>query len=760
MTSNIVLSNVEYKVVGTRPIRHDGVDKVTGKAQYGADIRLPGHLHGKVLRSPHAHARIKSIDTSKAEAHPGVLAVATAKDLAPVPDILAEIGEEAVLSLKYLSNNVLAEDKVLYKGHAVAAVAADNPHVAEEALKLINVDYEVLPPVTNAEDAMSPDAPILHQHMTTASFDDRFAKQTNIASYQQLSLGDVEEGFAQADVVVEREFRTKTVHQGYIEPQSATASWGHDGRLTIWNSSQNPFGIRDNVARILGISSSKVKLVPMEIGGGFGGKLAAYLEPVAAVLSRKTGHPVKVSMSRADVLEATGPTSGSYMKAKVGATRDGKIVATQAYLAFEAGAYPGSPIGGATACMTTPYDIPNVQLDGYDVVTNKPKTAAYRAPGAPLGCFAVEILVDELAEKLEIDPLEFRLRNAAEEGTRRADGTVNPVIGAVEVMEAVKDHPHYNTPLTGNNQGRGLAVGFWRNNSGPSCAVANVNPDGTVMLVEGSVDIGGSRVVIAQQLAETLGIPVEDVFPEVVDTDTIGYTSLTAGSGVAFKTGWAAYEAGQDIRRQLVERAALLWETDPENVEYVDGALQHKSDAELRMTFKELAPRLNDTGGPVVGRGNVNPRGAGGSFTATLVDVEVDPETGKVQVLRCTVFQDAGKAIHPSYVEGQMQGGTVQGIGWAINEEYVMSDNGELLNSSLLDYRMMTSLDLPMIDTVIVEVANPGHPFGIRGVGEASIVPPMGAVANAIHHATGVRVEGLPLNPGVLQSAIAGNLNG
>ena len=756
MTSNIVLSNVEYKVVGKRPIRHDGVDKVTGKAQYGADIRLPGHLHGKVLRSPHAHARIKSIDTSRAEAHPGVLAVATAKDLAPVPDLLAEIGEEAVLSLKYLSNNVLAADKALYKGHAVAAVAADNPHVAEEALKLIDVDYEVLPPVTNAEDAMSPDAPILHEHMTTASFDDRFPKQTNIASYQQLSLGDIEEGFAQADVVVEREFRTKTVHQGYIEPQSATASWGHDGRLTIWNSSQNPFGIRDNVARILGISSSKIKLVPMEIGGGFGGKLAAYLEPVAAVLSRKTGHPVKVSMSRADVLEATGPTSGSYMKAKIGATRDGKIVATQAYLAFEAGAYPGSPIGGATACMTTPYDIPNVQLDGYDVVTNKPKTAAYRAPGAPLGCFAVEILVDELAEKLEIDPLEFRLRNAAEQGTRRADGTVNPVIGAVEVMEAVKDHPHYNTPLTGKNQGRGLAVGFWRNNSGPSCAIANVNPDGTVMLVEGSVDIGGSRVVIAQQLAEVLGIPVEDVFPEVVDTDTIGYTSLTAGSGVAFKTGWAAYEAGQDIRRQLVERAALLWETDPENVEYVDGALQHKSDAELRMTFKELAPRLNDTGGPVVGRGNVNPRGAGGSFTATLVDVDVDPETGKAQVLRCTVFQDAGKAIHPSYVEGQMQGGTVQGIGWALNEEYVMSDNGELLNSSLLDYRMMTSLDLPMIDTVIVEVANPGHPFGIRGVGEASIVPPMGAVANAIHHATGVRVEGLPLNPGVLQSAIEG----
>ena len=460
MTSNVVLSNVEYKVVGTRPIRHDGVEKVTGKARYGADVSLPGHLHGKVLRSPYAHARIRSIDTSRAEAHPGVLAVATARDLAPVPDVLAEVGEEAVLSLKYLSNNVLAGDKALYKGHAVAAVAAENPHVAEEALKLIDVDYEVLPAVTNAEDAMREDAPILHEHMTTASFDDRFPKQTNIAGYQQLRLGDVEEGFARADVVAEREFRTKTVHQGYIEPQSATASWGHDGRLTIWNSSQNPFGIRDNVARILGVSSSKIKLTPMEIGGGFGGKLAAYLEPVAAVLSRKTGRPVKVSMSRADVLEATGPTSGSYMKAKIGADKDGKITAIQAYLAFEAGAYPGSPIGGATACMTTPYDVANVLLDGYDVVDNKPKTAAYRAPGAPLGCFAVEVLLDELAEKLGLDPVEFRLRNAAKQGTRRADGTVNPVIGGVEVMEALKAHPHYNTPLEGENPGAGGGGGL------------------------------------------------------------------------------------------------------------------------------------------------------------------------------------------------------------------------------------------------------------------------------------------------------------
>ena len=750
MTSNLVLSNVEYKVVGTRPIRHDGVDKVTGKARYAADVQLPGALAGKVLRSPHAHAIIKSIDTSQAEAYPGVLAVATSKDLAPVPDRLAEVGEDSVLSLKYLSNNILAGDKVLYKGHAVAAVAAENPHEAEEALKLIKVDYEVLPPVITAEDAMKPDAPILHDHMKTASLDGGTREKTNIAANQRLKLGDLEEGFRQADVVVEREFRTKTVHQGYIEPQSATASWSHDGRVTIWNSSQNPFGIRDNTALVLGIQSSRVKLVSMEIGGGFGGKLATYLEPVAAVLSRKSGFPVTVSMSRKDVLEATGPAPGSYMKVKLGVSKDGKITAAQGYLAFEAGAYPGSPIAGALNCMLTPYDIPNLDLEAYDVVDNKPKTAAYRAPGAPLGCFSVEILLDEVSKQLGIDPVELRLMNAAKEGTRRADGTLNPPIGVVEVLEAIKAHPHYSAPLEGKNKGRGVALGFWRNNTGPSCAVANVNADGTVMLVEGSADIGGTRTSVSQQLAEVLGIPVEDVFPEVVDTDSIGFTSLTAGSGVTFKTGWAAITAANDIKQQLISRAALIWETEAENVEYVDGVLQHTSDPELRLTFKQITPRLNETGGPVVGRGNVNPRGAGGSAAATLVDAEVDPETGKVQILRCTAFQDAGKAVHPSYVEGQMQGGTVQGMGWAINEEYFMSDNGELVNSSLLDYRMMTSLDLPMIGTVIVEVANPGHPFGVRGVGEASIVPPMAAMANALAQAIGAPMDRLPMSPGFL----------
>ena len=738
MTSNIVLSNTEYKTVGKRPVRHDGYEKVTGKAQYSADIILPGLIHGAVLRSPYAHAVIKSIDTSRAEAHPDVRAIVTSKDL---PDPSGwDIGD------RHLSNKVLASDKVVYKGHAIAGVAAANAHAAEAALSLIDVEYEVLPAVTSAEEAMAEGAPQLHPEYAG-----------NISDHSQLKLGDVDAAFGEADIVVEREFRTQTVHQGYIEPHSATAWWTPEGKLTVWCSSQGHFQIGESTAKTLGISSSTVKVVPMEIGGGFGGKTTIHLEPVAALLSRKTGHPVKVTMSRADVMEASGPTAGSYMKVKMGATNDGKLTAAQADLRFEAGGYPGSPVGAAAQCMFSPYDIENVLIDAYDVVDNKPKSTAYRAPGAPIGSFAAETLIDELAEKLSVDPLELRITNAAKEGTRRANGMVNPVIGAIETAEAALNHDHYSTPLEGPYRGRGVASGFWVNGSGPACATANVNYDGTVSLTIGSVDIGGTRPAAAQQLAEVLGIPVEDVNPHIGDTEEIGYTSMTGGSGAAFKTGWASYEAAQDIKRQMIDRAALLWDQPAGEIELVDGAFRHKSDPELSIGFKELAAELSSTGGPVVGSANMDPQGAGSAFATHVVDVEVDAETGKVEILRYTATQDAGKAIHPSYVEGQIQGGVVQGIGWALNEEYVMADDGSMSNTSFLDYRMPTSLDLPMIDTVIVEVANPNHPYGVRGVGEVSIVPPLAAVANAVYAATGVRMTDLPMNPAAIRKAIGAN---
>jgi xanthine dehydrogenase molybdenum-binding subunit len=745
------MTEKEFQVIGTRPIRHDGTDKVTGRALYGADIRLPDLLHGAVLRSPHAHARMRSIDTTAAAQLPGVKAVVTAEDLPDIADKVTDLGEGA-LNLRYQSNNILARDKVLYQGHAVAAVAASSPHIAQEALTLIHVDYEVLPPVLDVREAMRPGAPILLDDLHTDEMGQKLDGPTNVASHLRHKRGDLKKGFEKADVIIEREFVTATVHQGYIEPQTATALFHPDGRLTIWCSTQGAFGVRIQVAETLQIPVSRIRVIPMEIGGGFGGKLNIYLEPVAAVLSKKAGHrPVKLTMDRAEVLAATGPTAGSYIRVKMGADADGRITAAEAYLVYEAGAYPGSPVGAGSGVILAPYRLENVQIDGYDVVVNKPKTSAYRAPGGSNAAFASETVVDELAERLGMDPLDFRALNGAKEGDRRPDGPVYARIGYLETVEAAKNHPHYATRLEGPHRGRGVASGFWFNWGGRSSATASVNPDGTVSLVEGSTDIGGTRTSIAMQLAETLGIPAEDVKPQVADTDSVGYNDATGGSRTTFASGWAAYELGQRLRDQLLERAAQLWEVDPEQVTLEGGVFSANGQ---RLTFKELADRLDETGSPVTVSASVHPEGYGPGFATHIVDVDVDAETGKVEILRYTATQDVGKAIHPSYVEGQIEGGVVQGIGWALNEEYIYDEEGHLLNATLLDYRMPTALDVPMIDTILVEVPNPGHPYGVRGVGEVPIVPPPAAIANAIYRAVGVRMTVLPMSPTHLLEAL------
>lgn len=734
-----------YKVIGTRPIRHDGTDKVTGRAKYGADVKLSGMLYAAMLRSPHAHAKVKSIDTSQAEAVPGVRAVVTGADLPEPGSRIAELGEGAV-NLRHLGRNVLACEKVLYKGHAVAAVAADNIHIADEAVKLIRVEYEVLPPVLNVLKAMEEDAPVLNDDVRTESLaGEKSDKPTNIAKHFRYEKGDVEKGFAAAKVVVEHEYNTATVHQGYIEPHASTALWNADGHITIWTCTQGTFTVRQQVAELLQVPTSHVKVVPTEIGGGFGGKISVYLDPVAAILSKKSGRPVKLVMDRASVFEATGPTPGSYIRVKMGADAEGRITAAEAWLAYEAGAYPGSPINPGCMCIFACYDVPNGRIDGYDVCVNKPRTNAYRAPGATNAAFAAESVIDEICEKLGIDSAEFRLKNAAVEGVRRVDGVVYPRIGMWETVEAIKNSDHWNTPLEGPNRGRGIASGFWFNAGLKSSATATVNDDGTVSLVEGSTDIGGSRASLAMQLAETLGIAAEEVVPSVVDTDSVGYTDVTGGSRVTFATGIAVVEAGRDIQRQMVERAALIWDVAPSLVSYENGRIVGPDDKSF--TFKELAGKIHKTGGPIVGRGTSSEATQGGAFGTHAVDVEVDPDTGKVQILRYTVAQDVGTAIHPSYVEGQMQGGAVQGIGWALNEEYFYDQNGVMRNASYLDYRIPTCYDVPMIDTIIVEVPDPQHPYGVRGVGEVPIVPPPAAIANAIYQAVGIRMHDLPMSP-------------
>ena len=581
----------------------------------------------------------------------------------------------------------------------------------------------------------------------------RGEKLTNTASHLRFDKGDVEQGFAAADIIVEGEFETAMVHQGYIEPQNGTANWNADGDLTVWVSSQGPFAVRQQLAKLLEIPLARVKVIPMEIGGGFGGKIPIYMEPVAALLSKKTGRPVRMSMTREEVFTGTGPTSATYVRAKLGATSDGTIVAAEAFLAYEAGAFPGSPVGAGAGCMFASYDIEHQLTDAYDVVTNKPKVSAYRAPGSPQATFAVESLIDELAQKLERDPMELRRQNASREGTRRTDGAAFPVIGAEQVMDATIQSPHYRSESTGKHQGRGVSMGFWHNAGMESAAYAALNADGTANLVLGSVDIGGQRAGLAMQFAESMGIDYSQVQPQVVDTDSVGFNGVTGGSRTAFATGWAVHEAALDLRRQMEQRASQIWEVDAELVTYADDGVIRGPDGN-KFTFAELCKRLPSTGGMLQGRADVAPAKVGPAYGCHIVDVEVDRDTGKVEILRYTAVQDVGTAIHPAYVEGQVQGGAAQGIGMALNEEYVYDADGQMRNATLLDYRMPTTLDLPEIETILVEVPNPGHPYGVRGVGEVPIVPPLAAVANAIQDAVGIRVRHLPASPTRLLEAL------
>ena len=750
---NYIDSNL--KVVGTRPIRPDGVDKVTGRAVFAADTRASGMLWGKILRSPHAHARIVSIDTSKAEKLPGVLAVVTAKDFPEIANEEAFVGE-GPMNFRDLSCNVMARAKALYEGHAVAAVAATTQAIADEALALIDVKYDVLPFVIDVEDAMADNAPVLHDDMFTAGVSPKPTRPSNIAKVVTFKKGDAEAGFKDAEIIVEGKYTTKPVHQGYIEPHACLATYSPDGQITIHSSSQGHFMVRAYTAKLLGLDIANIRCTPAEIGGGFGGKTLIYLEPVAVALSRKSGRSVKMQMTREDVFRGSGPTSGASIDIKIGAKKDGTIVAAKQVLKFQAGAYAGSPIGPGCMCGFALYDLPNIDVVGYDVVSNRPKVAAYRAPGAPITSFAVESALDELAEKLHMDPLTLREKNAAKNGSKTHYGVTHNNIGFEQVLAAVKSHPHWKSPVPAG-QARGLACGFWFNIGGESSATVHVNEDGTVTAATGSPDIGGSRASMGMMVAEVLGVKADKVRTIVADTGSIGFTFLTGGSRVTFATGMAVTQAAEKVVDELKKRAAMIWEIPADAVEWKDGqAVPAGSNAGAfePLDLAAIALKAGRTGGPINAEVSVNAQGAGAGFGAHICDVTVDKETGHVTIERYTAVQDVGKAIHPSYVEGQIQGGAVQGIGWALNEEYIYNDKGQLENPGFLDYRCPVASDLPMIEAVLVEVPNPRHPFGARGVGEVPIIPPMAAIGNAIRRATGVEMHDLPMSPPKVRAAL------
>jgi CO/xanthine dehydrogenase Mo-binding subunit len=734
-----------FKQVGTRPARPDGVDKVTGRAMYGADMTAPGMLVGRILRSPHAHAEIVSIDTSAAEAMAGVKAVVTGRDLV--------VQDNAFM--RDIQENVLAVGKVLYDGHAVAAVAAIDANTARAALKAIKVTYKQLPHVTDVDAAMAPGAPIVQAGRSLETVPSGMS--ANVTNQCEFGHGDLDAGFGQADLVVSRSFTTAATHQGYIEPHACLVSMTTDGKADVFCCTQGHYNVRSVCAALMGLEASQIKVTASEIGGGFGGKTAVFIEPVAMALSKKAGRPVKIVMTRDEVFKATGPTVTTSMDVRIGMKKDGRITAGEATLRYSGGAFPTGTVEMGAQSAFAAYDLAAVRTLGWNVLTNRPKEAAYRAPGAPQAIYAVESVIDELCQKLNLDPLDVRLKNAAKKGTLSSYGPTFDDIGLVATLEAAKKHPHYKTPL-GKNQGRGLSAGFWFNFGGNTSVSLTVNTDGTVSVQEGNPDIGGSRASISLMAAEELGIEYDKVRTIVADTASLGHNDITDGSRVTFAVGLATIHAARDVIGKMCTRAARMWGIDDDAVEWKDGAAVPAGPNAGKfppMTLAEIAASSHQTGGPLAGHHEFNADGAGVSFGVHLCDVEVDPETGHTTVLRYTVFQDAGKAVHPDYVEGQMQGGAVQGIGWALNEEYIYGKDGRLQNAGFLDYRIPVASDLPKIGTVILEIPNPGHPYGVRGVGETPIVPPLAAVSNAMSRAIGLRLSSLPMSPPRILAALS-----
>ncbi len=750
---NAPLPTRTYRHVGTRPVRPDGLEKVTGKAIYGTDFVAPGMIHGAMLRSPHPHARIRSIDTKKAEALPGVKAVVTGADFPTMASLEVAMGESSG-NIKHVSRNCMAHEKVLYEGQPVAAIAATSLRIAEEAARLIVVDYEVLPHVLDIDSAFAPGAPLLHDDIFTKGLNPPPDQPSNSPLRFQIGGGDPEAALAAATHRVSGRFSTQPVHQGYIEPHACVASWNADGQAQIWCSSQGQFSIRSVTAGVLGISHADIRVYPLEIGGGFGGKTIVYLEPVAMLLSRKSGRPVRMAMSRSEVFRASGPAPGSVVDIEMGAMADGTISGVVMEFKYLGGAFPGADVHPGAMSALAHYVVPDNRIIGWEVMCNMPSTHAYRAPGAPQATFAVESCIDELAQILGLDPIDMRIKNAARPGDKSAMGTTLGEIGYVECLEAAKAHPHWSAPL-GPNQGRGVGGGTWGNYGGPSTATVSLAEDGSVLVTTGSPDIGGSRASMAIMAAETLQVHYEKIRVTIADTSSIGYSMVTGGSRTTFATGKAVVEACEQIITDLRERAAAMWNVDLDQTEWRNGAVVCRATDKV-LTMGDIAAKAGFAKGPIAAESSINAQGYLPGFGVHICDTEVDPETGNVTVVRYTAVQDVGTAIHPDYVEGQMQGGAVQGIGWALNEGYVFDKSGKMDNPGFLDYRMPVCSDMPMIDTVMVEKPNPAHPYGVKGVGEVPIVPPLAAVANAVSRATGMRMRHLPMTPDKIWAQLQG----
>jgi CO/xanthine dehydrogenase Mo-binding subunit len=766
----------EYRNVGKPVTRLEGVGKVTGKTVYADDMQLPRMLDAKVLGSPYAHARIKAIHIGKAREHPGVEAVVTSADL---PDYKKNASNRRGI--------IFPDDEVLFHGQPIAAVLASDPHVAEEALALIEVEYEALPPVVDPIAAMEEGSPLVRSPLTdvdrseerghvTAGVEQTEAegKPTNIASQMNFKRGDIEAGFAEADVVIEHTWRSAVVHQSYIEPHSTVADYDASGHLSVWTSTQAPFYISEELSGTLGLPENKIRVTATEVGGGFGGKI--YLqELMVAALAMMVRRPVKYIMSRKEDMLAATPAPQAVVELKTGMKRDGTLTALQSRVIYDSGAFPGAPMLPGCLLVGGYYKCENLYIDGFEVLTNKVSVGALRAPGAHNVTLAIESHMDMMARDLGLDPIEVRLKNAVEEGDPLPSGQPYPRIGLKECIEAIggsevwkkrhtskeaasahpegsKDGPEQGRPDSANGlkRGVGLAVGGWLGGLQPASAIVCLNSDGTINVTVGSADITGTNTSFAQIAAEVLNVPMEMVNVTSGDTRTAPYAGMSAGSKTTYTVGRAVKLAAEDARRQMLEIAARRLEAAPEELEMADGVIRLNGSEEKTIDFRRIGRITTNFAAPhaaIVGTGAISTRKMAPGFTAQAAEVEVDTETGEITLLGFAIAQDAGFAINPLSVAGQMEGGASQGLGIALSEEMLYDDQGRLINGNLLDYRMPTTRDLPPIESIIVEVPSEEGPYGARIVGEPSIVAGAAAVANAVADAIGVRVTEAPITP-------------
>ena len=736
----------DFKTLGQSLPRVDATQKVTGRATYAADVYLPHMLMCKLLTSTVGHARVVKLDASRALALPGVRAVITGHDF---PDVM--FGSGALRDRR-----VMARDEVFYIGDPVAAVAADDEVTAQEAIELIQVEYELLESVVDPLEAIAEGSPAVHGDMT--SFEGYgFAMGGNNCTLLDADRGDVDQAFRDADRIFEENYRSQPINQGFLEPMACAANVESDGRLTIWASTQGPFQVRAQLSAVLDIPISRIKVNAMELGGGFGAKLRLAFEAFPAMLAMKTGRPVKLVNTREEAFTLNGPRLETNIHLKTGVMNDGTIVARESHSVFDVGAYLGAGPNSGVAHALGPYTIPNIRLRSYGVYTNKIYVGSYRASGVADMTFAVESHMDSMAHQLGLDPMEFRLKNVMSEGDTSVSGARLPANGLRETVEAVKQRMGLPKKL-GENRGVGIAMGEWRSGSGPSTASINVNEDGTVSLLTGSVDISGSDTSLAQIAAETLGLDLGQVIVSTRDTDMTPFTGPSGGSRIVYSQGKAVQQAAEDARDKLVSLAAQRLGVPADALACRDGKVYVQDNPAQSATLSQLArASLTSQQGPIIGLASLSSMPYAPVFNTQAAEVLVDIETGQVKVTRFVQAQDVGVAINPMAVVGQLEGGAVQGIGRALSEEMQIDpETGRVMNPSLATYLMPLAVDMPEIETILINVPSESGPFGARAVAEPPGFGPPAAIANAIYDAVGVRINELPFTAERVLAAIQG----